>query len=813
MAGIIPRVAETVRMQSSSPVAIASTGDARIQGEAIQRFGQGVTEFGQKQLEFSRQNSRDEFLNEMQNVQTKAALHAEQNAAPDGSDYGQKFNEVADQGYTDAINKFGGGDPHLSREFESVRNRFKGDADTTIAVQSVKRLEQYNFDTFGKIVKDSGDRVREKVRALMSVKNPDWSATEKLVTAETQAFGASVDARVQKGTLTAQNAVKVRQAFNETVAKATIDGLSGVENYGKAISLLQANQVDQKSFAELDPTQAKQLGFIDSHQESMLNSRGEKYKIPTMVDGDKAVLTNEVASVMSGLDPADKAHMIDQMQAKLKERTEVRMSDLNANISGFEQLAMEGKSNDNDKSLVLKDATAAPMPDAARRRVIDRILTADAIGKTIKMAGSVPRAQLNGADFMKHAAAKIDLASKSLQTLNPALQGMDKDVAVRANRFEKLQMVEKAVDQVKRAQDKDPAGYLIQNDTQIGNLYRATKSGDPQDFDKYATTLMNKQKYLGFGSYNLLPKDEAASMAHTLASIQDADGTNQLLTQMEGQYGKNLPKVMNEIAQHDKSLSELKLIPHVPSYQRLALIDGVKNAPAINEALKKDDTLKVNSKTASFELSKLMAPFNTALVGVRGDSAGVQTSNGLMKLAEAQANRDVLKGADPQEAARTAYNDVVGSNFNVVAGGRSSVLVPRQLGSYQIGDKETKIFKTFMDHYSTPEGLRELNVRIPKAHDVGLDWETNQATAAANHMAPDSKAKNWLTDYSKSVRWITNDTQTGLVLVKQNVNGTTEYVKDRGDRRVEKTFQDIYLHPSKAVIEQNKGIIEKLFGD
>jgi hypothetical protein len=218
-----------------------------------------------------------------------------------------------------------------------------------------------------------------------------------------------------------------------------------------------------------------------------------------------------------------------------------------------------------------------------------------------------------------------------------------------------------------------------------------------------------------------------------------------------------------------------------------------------------------------------MAGFAKGLQGMSANSAGQQTIVSLNRLVQAKVNRDLVSegSGDIDGLVKRAYNEVVGSNFNVVNGGKSSVLVPRRIGSYTIDDKEAKIFKTFMSVYSTPENLKALGVYVPPQNADGLEDVGKQQTTADwahSQIGPNTDAGNesgasrYLRDMAERSRWVTNPTQTGLMLVMPTDRGGSEAVINKYGKPIEKSFEEIYMRPDKRVKEANKTIVTKLFG-
>lgn len=801
---IIPRASEQVRLTPSAPVAIGSTNDARFTGNVIESAGKAIQDFAQKQTDADRRLRSAEYQSEVENIYKQTAEIVDKEAAPDGSDYGKKMYENSQPRIDEALSKYAGNDPKLRAELGSYTKRVKQSVDTSVVIESAQRLEKHNYGRLEELSNQSAMRIAA---------NP----SEELVSAEVKSFGAV--ASQLSGSLNPENMAKARKAQLGVAAQSYIEGLESQQKYGKALSFLTTNQEDPNAFTEFDPEQAQSLGYIDPREAAALRDKGEKFKVPLLSKGDKVKLTPEMALLRSSMSPVQAQNFADRMKAKIQERTQVRLSDLNAELNGFEAMAMSGSADvviDDKTVKKLKqevNSAAGSLSPQAIRRQHDRINTAYAIHQQLKIAAVTPRSQWGG--LLESAENKINLAGAEAASRDPRMA--TPDFAVQANRMQSLNQLRTSMEQIKTQQDKDPAGFMIASDKEVNTLYQGTKDG--QGFERYATTLSNKQRHLGL-PVNVIPKGEAVARANLLLASPDAESTNVALVEMQQRYGKFFPKVMDEIAKSNKDVADYKVISLAPPESRENLIDAIKNKDAIEKAINGDELLKTQSKTIGIHASSMMSNFRGALRGFSEDSGSVETVNSIQNLVTLQAKRDLIKNpnADMQQVVSKAYNDVVGANFNIIDGGKSSVLVPRRVGNYNIGDNEAKIFKTFMSVYSKPENLKELGVYVPAgniANQEALVAQGNDPGSqelnriAANRMTSEEA---YLTRLAQNSKWVTNPEQTGLMLVQPKANGGVEAVVNKYGKPVERSYEDIYIRTPDKVREANKGWVTKLFG-
>jgi hypothetical protein len=530
---IIPRGAENVRMNPNAPVPIGSTESYRAPGEAIAQFGEGMMKVGQVLYETDRRLKLEEAVNELQNVPKVADEQAKSTAAPDGSDYGQKFMSSAKPQVDQIKNKYASADPWIAKRLDSYVQRADQDMGTMVTIRQTQMMEAHNFDRMDKLGNESANRLRE---------NPN----SNLIGAELR----NHNALLSELPMSPENRTKLQNAYYEKAAGQLMEGLENKQQFGKALAFLQANQEDPNLSTKLDPDTAQKLGFISPDEAKTLAAQGKTHDIPVLTKGDKIKLTPEEATIMSGLNPQRKAQWIDHMKAQIKQNTEMRLGDLHGNINGFEKVALAGQPiEDKDVAQLKSQVNSNPnMTPIARVRAMDAINTAYAVNKQLQLVSSTPRSQWG--DILAGADDKINLAAEHASKIDPKMGFAGKDFAVQADRLQKKEVLERALQGVQKQQDADAALFVLHNDQNLQNLYRGTKDGDPSGTHDFVQASLVKQQYLGIPpeKQRILMKSEATAMGQTLKAMPDAQTTNEYLTQLQGQYGEHFPRILHELA-------------------------------------------------------------------------------------------------------------------------------------------------------------------------------------------------------------------------------------------------------------------------
>jgi hypothetical protein len=775
---IIPRTREGAQLEVGSPVPIAGTTDARIQGEAMASLGSAMADFGAKQLQFDRSLKYQEGSDVIKSTVYEGHNYAKRTAKSDGSDYAQKLNEYTRPKIDQAMNKYASNDPRLKKQLGSFLTSAYVESNSTAMINSAQMREEDNYRRLEKVGDDAATR---------QLTNP----SEQMLISDLRSLGATVDKAVTSGAMSAENAEKARNVFYEKSAKGYIEGLATQQRYGKALAFLTANQEDPDLFSEIEPQQAKELGLIDSREADGLMSKGEKYKVPVMSNGDKIKLTPEMTAISRSLSPRDRANFIDQMKAKVKEATAIRLADLNANINGFQQVALSGGSySEADVAGVLNDINSAVnMTLPAKARAMDAVRSADAINKQLKLVASTPRSQwdslLSGAD------KKMALAAEEAAKYDPRMGSVSADFAVQANRAEHRQKLELALVAMAKEQEKDPVKFVVENDTTLATLYQGTRDGDATGTLDYVRASLAKQQYLGIpaNKQKILAADEVTTTAEELRSIGDAKTTSDYLKGLEQKYGVYFPRVMDELSASDKNLSGFKYATYANDANRVKIIDAIKNKGPIEDTFKKLPSADykqnlINQNIAGDVLADVNKVFTQS-----DDSNGVAQLQGLTEAIQLQIKRDAIRGSTIEEATKQARFDFIDSTYHVVETSKSNILVPKSMGGHEISKK---IVQSYVGVYSQAENFKELNVDVPK-----------------NFAGQESEYYSRLEEDSA---WVMNPEGSGVRLVARGLDGRLKPVTDKYKKPIERSFVDINMNPGKKTLDQSRGFLGKLFG-
>lgn len=219
---------------------------------------------------------------------------------------------------------------------------------------------------------------------------------------------------------------------------------------------------------------------------------------------------------------------------------------------------------------------------------------------------------------------------------------------------------------------KDPAQYVIDNDPGAADAFSRIQNMDPKDPEGVmrarlaAETIVASQRKLGLGDgeTRILPKDTALTIAN---SIEPKDGQSgeeavaNIQAQAE-QWGPYWPKVWSEIAGNVGDAG--RVVATMDPSQSMAAARLIE-ANRQKEVLEKQTSGTVGTdikENIDSEFADFMETF----------AHGGSTAEGLRyrQQAEILARDYVVRGAQPDAAAKRAYKEIIDTAYDVTAGVR-----------------------------------------------------------------------------------------------------------------------------------------------
>jgi hypothetical protein len=826
----IPRGNQELRVQRSSPVQIGSTTGARMDGESLQAGARGLQNIGnafinesRKQKAFEDQNTLIESRAEITSVLKRSEVEAKRIAQADGSDLIDRYNSLSQPALAETLNKIK--DPKIRAQMESFAKAAGTNLGVGLEIDSLAMREQHNFNRLEGSKNLYADMIRE---------NPN----EDLAVLNTANFMADMDSLVTQGILTEQNAQRLAMGARQDFAASYIDGLEKSGQYGKAINFLRANQ-EEGLFADIDTKTALESGLIDSKEKARLDAAGEKFKSPVLTKGDKVRLSPELTALANSLDPAKKAQKIKQLEGRAKAASEIRISDVNAQLSGFGAIAMSGGEYSREEVNRLRtQVNTLNVPVEAKRRMHDKINTLDAINGQMKTAGNTHRSQWG--NLVADLPNVIKDVSKDQAMIDPGMQGIERDFAARGFREQAISQFAVSMDNLAKTIDHNPGGSpFVLGDPEVMEAYIKSRDGDSAATQAYIKTSLKRQAQLGIPNPRALPNEELASIKNTVDMASNAEEKMALLAGLENKYGEFTPGVIQQAAQITKDKKFMEMVPIMqadPMYRK-TMLDMQQNRPHIEEMIKKDERLKTKADSADQVITNKMRPVTQALMGTVDDATNTAKANGYRNLLSDHVRASLVRdpNADVKELVEQAYNDVIASNNNVIATGRSMVMIPNKV-KVLADDPNNPGKKILTDYhynpaymqaalkvYSTPKGFRELNIEIP------TDYKTEQLGATPTEPtgnlrldavlrdrygdSDDGIRNRYYRDLSNNHKWINNEDGSGLRLMFVRQDNSMRDVYNKAGEPIEINIKEmVHQNTPKSVLEEKRGVLGRLFG-
>jgi hypothetical protein len=224
-----------------------------------------------------------------------------------------------------------------------------------------------------------------------------------------------------------------------------------------------------------------------------------------------------------------------------------------------------------------------------------------------------------------------------------------------------IKIAQDAADAILKAREKDPAGWMTQNDPSTSTAWQtAAQTGD---FKAYAETANAARKHYQIANPALLPPSVRNQEAQFFATAEP-NQVIQRIDQMAQQWGdKNLPQVVGELS---------KEIPGPALWVAYGADPVVKPDLALSMRLTKD---QVRQSLGPARFTAVESAVNQAFSGYRSSllgsapAAGAEMwdklNDGAFKLAASYASR---YGLSEGEAAQRAYDALVGNQYQIVRG-------------------------------------------------------------------------------------------------------------------------------------------------
>ena len=348
----------------------------------------------------------------------------------------------------------------------------------------------------------------------------------------------------------------------------------------------------------------------------------------------------------------------------------------------------------------------------------------------------------------------------SVQSIRP--NGNEDDFAFRQQRYQ--QAVQK-YQQVIGAREKDPGGWLMQNSPEVKAAYQAYQQ-DPTQGAQLAQSILVDKSRLGIKSKDVLPDVLADGILQQIDTSKEQSVT--AIQNIAGQFGPYADQVMQQVQKKSGPVLQVVMATDNPrSANTLWQNRNVKTGD-IKDAINTDN--KGASDNADSEWASQSKDFATTMVNQPG---GVGIWNNFNEQGRRLTYLNIQKGMSAGDAAKQAYQDVLGSQYQTQGSWRLPVKYGLDLSDVRDG----------ANHYL--ESLKPEQI-MPLQGDPRLGDEVNRQQS--------------LSRIRDNAEWVTNADETGLLLT---LNGLV--VNGSNGLPITANFNDL----SKAG-QQNRGVLNSI---
>ena len=411
------------------------------------------------------------------------------------------------------------------------------------------------------------------------------------------------------------------------------------------------------------------------------------------------------------------------------------------------------------------NAKATPADKSAFR---DQVLTTMAVGNAIQTSKSLPKDQRQAEmDKLQTMVGSGNNSSLRQEIVNKGLAAI--------NNLE-----------AKEIHDAATAGTL--SNPQIGDMEKQARGGDPQKNQTYLDALTKQQTYLQIPQKVLSVPQMSIESAKINTGMSPA-AIGQEITKLSDTYGKYFPMAMDELSKGPEKGQpginpQYAIAAYLPSNDsKTNAVQNIQNYKNIKQEWLGHGRVEKDYTNLGLQASQATSQIR----GIINAGSTLSKNEPLSKSITAQVEIEAMKtmnspqGAkDSKDAISQAYDKVVTSNFNIMSGGKSSVLMPKNIPG--MSGNEAMVNKS-LDYYSTPEGLKSLNIPVSGSED-----------GFYNHLAQTS-------------RWVNTPGNQGARLIQYQPDGSMQVVFNKDKQPIKKDFIDMVRQPPADVVSPKKTIV------
>lgn len=497
----------------------------------------------------------------------------------------------------------------------------------------------------------------------------------------------------------------------------------------------------------------------------------------------------EGSDLVAAMDEKDLNQHLKKFRSAQSTRQMVSLSEARAQASDLVASMLAGDKVDQrsvDQVIAKVQANEQSKPEQVNRMLND-IRAASVVGEGISQIKVAPRSEW--------AEIKAGVVSQA--------RGKDKLFGARSE--QRMQVLfENSIKRVVESQKDDAFSYSLEVSAELRDLAEAAADGNS------VATQALAEKQLAFQREQGVPKEfrritskgQAGEMAQNLIAIQDPLLAAQQIDILQDQYGPHSIQLMSEMAKADKRIADMSLAMYFDDPQAKSnIIENARQKSTIDRQFRENfpnDRTKIRDGVA-----KKMQEIRIAMtLGSRSPSR-LQMAESFQEQVITEARKLRLRRGSSgslNDVIEDAFDSLVGVTFSTVTAGRSTVLIPKNLERKNV---DAQTVESFVNVHSDVKGLKRIKARPP---EVKASFFRNQG------LTESEIREAWYENLKDNHRWITNDSQDGLLLVYEPPGESPQVAKNEDGEFVEFSFEEIMGVTDEAIIADRNRFLRDFRG-
>jgi hypothetical protein len=553
------------------------------------------------------------------------------------------------------------------------------------------------------------------------------------------------------------------------------------------VSMIDENIYKDQQHLSMKPDPNTALNMLNNHMETFSNNRGILFSDEEISDKGKKTGAAITGSLMNGLlDNKQYGAALNIVNGKHPHSKTLLAGMQPEEISNVKAKAerLMLAQNEFNRSIYKKQISDV----SASLQNGDKVNPADIQNAISKMSSLDPQEQAYSKDDLLHDVKYNELLNtikeegilnaQSLSTLAiPRKAGDTFNLKSRIEKEEKFKARAKEI--VDQRMNKAPT-FWASTDNDFKNMeMMAMDTRNPASLKQWTSNIVTKQEGDKSGNVQVMTSDMSKTFAMQLTS-KNAEFSEQAFNTLQAGTKVGDKDYFNNAIGDMVKNKDIQPIHAMAMYMdddrvRKDLMGAIKNQPDTEKAWA---TYTTNNKDADRVRKEMPADKEIqslykaiAVADQKGDRTWIaNTMNETMELA--YKDGIVNKNLSPDQSKERAIS-IIRDNFSVAHSGRSAVLIPRQY------ENKRSTIEDFMESSVSEENLKEMDIKYDPSYDK------------VNNLLNEDPQERFIKEVASKGQWITNDTQNGAYLVKQNTDGTFAPVRDGKGNRVEMKFEEM----------------------